>query len=183
MKKPCASCHRRDKAKGLTRCIECWLRVQPIVVRQARVQSRVLMLPIDTRLSRVPAKDWPPGRRWCASCQSFVLLNDCSGSRCKTCTSISAHASSVERTYGITADDYDALLTFQRGVCAICGRAPKGKRLAVDHNHVTGKVRGLLCPDREHGCNYAILGNIRDLAMARRIPAYLEHPPADEVLT
>jgi hypothetical protein len=33
----------------------------------------------------------------------------------------------------------------QSGVCAICGRPPGAKRLDVDHNHETGKIRGLLC--------------------------------------
>lgn len=174
----CAACHQRDRAPKLTRCIECWLKVQPITVRQKYAQSRKSMLPIDLRLSRVPPEHWPPGRRWCAGCQSFVLLADCSGSRCKTCLSISVHASAVERTYGITREEYEKLLTFQGGVCYICGRQARSKRLAVDHDHVTGRVRGLLCADSDRGCNAAILGNIRDLAMARRIVEYLEHPPA-----
>jgi hypothetical protein len=47
--------------------------------------------------------------------------------------------------YGLTPAGYDELLASQGGVCAICGR-PRGKnRLAVDHDHVTGRVRGLLC--------------------------------------
>jgi hypothetical protein len=52
------------------------------------------------------------------------------------------------RQYGITPDAYDTLLQSQNGVCAICGRGEtrKGRRrLAVDHCHATGKVRGLLC--------------------------------------
>lgn len=46
----------------------------------------------------------------------------------------------------ITPEDYINLLERQHGVCAICGGvSPKGHRLAVDHNHDTGYVRGLLC--------------------------------------
>lgn len=47
----------------------------------------------------------------------------------------------------MTEDDYAWLLDFQDGVCAICSRKPKagGKRMAVDHDHRTGRVRGLLC--------------------------------------
>jgi hypothetical protein len=52
----------------------------------------------------------------------------------------------------------------------------------VDHDHVTGRVRGLLCADSDWGCNYAILGKIKDVAMARRIVQYLVSPPADSVL-
>lgn len=65
----------------------------------------------------------------------------------------------VANKYGITTEDYDALLKAQNSVCAICGEAsnsmhPKGKvyDLAVDHNHKTGAVRGLLC----RACNYAL---------------------------
>lgn len=52
------------------------------------------------------------------------------------------------RAYGITIDDYDRLFAAQGGRCAICGSPePLGgfKNFAVDHNHQTGKVRGLLC--------------------------------------
>lgn len=89
----------------------------------------------------------------------------------------------VERTYGITDEEYDALLKYQGGRCYICQRKSNSKRLAVDHDHETGEVRGLLCPDDKRGCNHAILGNIRDLAMAKRIVTYLEDPPARKVLT
>lgn len=42
---------------------------------------------------------------------------------------------------------YDAVLRDQGGVCAICRKPPKvgGRRLHIDHDHKTGKVRGLLC--------------------------------------
>jgi len=46
---------------------------------------------------------------------------------------------------GISDDDYQQLLEEQEGGCAICGAPPKTRRLSVDHNHRTGKVRGLLC--------------------------------------
>lgn len=48
--------------------------------------------------------------------------------------------------YGLTSGEYDAMLTGQQGVCAICKRPPREERLAVDHCHTTGKIRGLLCP-------------------------------------
>jgi Recombination endonuclease VII len=56
-----------------------------------------------------------------------------------------------KRHYGITLDDYNKMFAKQKGKCAIC-RMPetsmrKGKiiNLAVDHNHKTNKIRGLLC--------------------------------------
>lgn len=62
--------------------------------------------------------------------------------------------------YGISIDDYNELLSKQNNVCAICKkeemiidpRSQTKRQLAVDHCHVTGKVRGLLCSR----CNIAI---------------------------
>ena len=54
--------------------------------------------------------------------------------------------------FGLASSEYDKLLTNQGGACAICGTEPNGRALAVDHNHDTGLVRGLLC----HHCNTAI---------------------------
>ncbi len=53
----------------------------------------------------------------------------------------------LKHRYGITLKDYEFLYEKQKGCCAICGRHSSEfkRRLAVDHNHKTGKVRGLLC--------------------------------------
>ena len=53
---------------------------------------------------------------------------------------------------GITDADYARLLAAQGGHCALCPATPKTRRLHVDHDHATGKVRGLLC----HRCNRAL---------------------------
>lgn len=73
--------------------------------------------------------------------------------------------------YGLTLATYDELLRSQGGVCAICEReCHKNRLLSVDHDHSTGKVRGLLC----HNCNAGIgqLGD--DPALLRRALEYLE---------
>lgn len=54
-------------------------------------------------------------------------------------------------------EQYAAMLAEQHGVCAICASPPSGRALAVDHNHATGKIRGLLCGN----CNRGI-GNLQD---------------------
>ncbi len=77
------------------------------------------------------------------------------------------------KKYGMTVPQYEALLVAQGGVCAVCRRSCKtGRRLAVDHCHATGRIRGLLCSN----CNRAagLLGDdpVRVAAMAR----YLESP-------
>ena len=48
--------------------------------------------------------------------------------------------------FGITIEEYDELLTKQNNACAICNsKESKGKGWHVDHDHTTGKVRGILC--------------------------------------
>lgn len=63
------------------------------------------------------------------------------------------------RSFGITSEQYDELLKQQGSVCAICRRqqADRRRRLAVDHDHNTGRIRGLLCDP----CNQ-ILGIAND---------------------
>jgi hypothetical protein len=80
----------------------------------------------------------------------------------------------LKATYGLSLDDYEALLQRQNGVCAICGRDNiKGNQkrdLVVDHCHATGKVRGLLCDL----CNTAI-GKMQDSsAILRKAAAYID---------
>jgi len=51
----------------------------------------------------------------------------------------------LKRCYGVTPEWYEETLAAQNNGCAICGRDPDKRRLAVDHHHTTGQVRGLLC--------------------------------------
>lgn len=69
----------------------------------------------------------------------------------------------------MTLFDFDEMVLAQNGVCAICGSAPNGHPLHVDHDHTTGAVRGLLCQQ----CNTG-LGNFRDdIALLDRAMQYL----------
>lgn len=52
----------------------------------------------------------------------------------------------MQYRYGITFTEYSKMLKNQGNVCKICGGInPGGNRLAIDHDHKTGKIRGLLC--------------------------------------
>lgn len=55
--------------------------------------------------------------------------------------------SNLKKDFGITIEDYESMLKKQNGCCRICGThySEFSKRLAVDHDHTTGKIRGLLC--------------------------------------
>ena len=66
-------------------------------------------------------------------------------------------AQHLRKKYNLSPDEYQAMLSNQNGKCIICGRNHSEKPLAVDHDHVSGKVRGLLC----RSCN-AGLGIFKD---------------------
>ena len=91
---------------------------------------------------------------------------------------VGAHERRVPREYGLAPGEYGELYLHQKGVCAICTRATGATRnLSVDHDHRSGRVRGLLC----RPCN-DLLGHLRDDADAvLRIYTYLRNPPADQL--
>ena len=82
--------------------------------------------------------------------------------------------SRLKYRYGITAADYDRMYAEQCGKCAICGSGRERQpahwkdKLAVDHDHDTGKVRGLLCND----CNAGI-GHLGTESVALAAAKYL----------
>lgn len=83
----------------------------------------------------------------------------------------------IKRKYGLTRNQYEEKLKNQNYVCAICkqpetafdGRTNTLRRLAVDHNHKTGKIRGLLC----WRCNGTIGRINEDLNLVKSIEEYL----------
>ncbi len=87
--------------------------------------------------------------------------------RCRNAT----YATVLRRKYGLTLSDYNDMLAKQHGRCAIC-RDPFHNKPGVDHDHVTGRVRGLLCTF----CNTGI-GLFRDdPTRLRSAIEYLETP-------
>lgn len=154
---------------------------------------------------RIPCKvcyrEWHRGRyvpksgatdepRACAHCGTvYQPKNRRPSIYCSMACGITAYSRTRERRdvllrrkYGIGADDYDLLLAEQGGGCALCGVKPedltKGRWqtfLHVDHDHESGRVRGLLCPDHN-----LLLGRFGDsVEMFRAVVAYLEHVPSE----
>ncbi|WP_374580593.1 endonuclease VII domain-containing protein [Sphingomonas sp. J344] len=84
-----------------------------------------------------------------------------------------AKESDLRNRYGLSLTDFHDLLEAQGGVCAICSEPEQvkdGRSLAVDHDHSTGEVRGLLCQK----CNTG-LGKFRDSPdLLREAIKYLE---------
>lgn len=75
----------------------------------------------------------------------------------------------LKQKYGITIQQYNLILKKQDGVCAICKSPPIKRYFDVDHDHATGRVRGLLC----NPCNRAV-ACVRDSAQnALSVAKYL----------
>lgn len=104
-------------------------------------------------------------KKSCKDCGSTSRALKAPGPRCATCLRAlkkaqreAAWARGILQRYGITSEQYWALYEAQEGFCYICQRATgKVRRLAVDHDHATGYVRGLLCKP----CN-SVLAHFRD---------------------
>jgi Autographiviridae endonuclease VII len=84
---------------------------------------------------------------------------------------IADRKSYLKRKYGITIEQYDAMLEAQGGGCFICGRPPRDDiSLHVDHDHSTGKVRGILC----FCCNNALADFQEERLLLQKAADYLD---------
>ena len=96
--------------------------------------------------------------------------------KCKSCVSKDSRNYMLQRKYDITQEEYEEILEKQEGNCFICHESPDKRLLAVDHNHDTGKVRGLLC----HKCNTVIGLLNEDKERFQRAIAYLDEYSEEE---
>ncbi|WSM86340.1 endonuclease VII domain-containing protein [Actinacidiphila glaucinigra] len=172
--KKCSTCQRvlpslafaanRSRSDGLqTSCRECsaefYRQRQEAKGRAVRVKVQV-----------------PEGQKRCPQCgevkphgewERNATSSDGYASYCKVCRAERNRAAYFKRKYGITTAERDAMVGEQFGVCCICLDAPAEH---VDHDHGTGRVRGVLC----FSCN-AALGQFKDRPdVIRRAAAYVE---------
>jgi len=81
----------------------------------------------------------------------------------------------LKRVFGLPIGAYDRMVLAQRGLCALCGsNSPNGKTAwQVDHDHVTGRIRGLLCTRCNHFMAYLDeRGPIEFIAFIEKAIAY-----------
>jgi hypothetical protein len=163
---------RYDLENGVTLCTGChrWVHANPADARDwaQREVGKVLFLDVEHR-SRVLSKRPPtptglPESKRCSRCRQVlpasrfgIVRRYARGTErlrtyCNTCYPEVQHGQRLKRVYGIDLAEYDALRDAQGGVCAICHGRPGRGRLVVDHDVLTGSVRGLLC----NQCNTAI---------------------------
>lgn len=135
-----------------------------------------------------------PGRKWCSeACQHVMGGNPVRLAKLQSgdaehpqleAASVNRRKNSLKKTFGLSLEQFNAMLEAQGGVCAICkqpetaknGWNKKTRFLAVDHCHSSGKIRGLLCTM----CNQG-LGNFKDdLVSLHAAIQYLEHHNGDK---
>lgn len=178
----CIHCGEQPKNLPAHRCGECADTRLPMDAQVAAARERrAEAIERGTDRERVSREDWPKGRRWCAGCYSFRRydkpgrkLDVAPGhSRCRACEV----AARGLRNFELTPELDEALGT----VCNVCGNAQRMRALAKDHDHVTGKLRGKLC----FWCNHQIIGPAEargnPLEYFRKVVAYLESPPAQQL--
>ena len=125
--------------------------------------------------------------RICSTCGEFKLASEfrlekdirwvggvAMRSKCRPCDEFRKYKSDIKRRYGITWEDYERMLANQDGKCAICNHENANNkrtygRLFIDHDHETGKVRGLLCSR----CNHALGQFDDDIERLRSAIEYL----------
>lgn len=182
-RKPCPTCGgEKPPGRGIKYCDVC-RDAAPTVVAERALERRRATKRKGGPL-RVSKADTPPGMKWCARCERFLPETKFalrgSGRRapyCPPCQKTYNRERAVKQKFGLEPADYYELLAKQDGRCAICRNRPRKYSLAVDHDHQTGDVRGLLCVK----CNRGLLGSARDsVDMLERAIGYLNNPPAQE---
>lgn len=131
------------------------------------------------------------GTKWCNVCKQYLEAKFFSKSEsardglspgCQNCRNKKAkeyrtpeirRKYRLKADYGLTIEEYQSILEKQNGLCLICQREETrrgSKILSIDHDHRTGRIRGLLC----HSCNVSI-GHMRESSeIIQRMVAYLD---------
>ena len=177
-----ATCHpsRKYFCKGL--CNPCYQRIYPGPQRRERTRQRLLQREAERRYkvahlgeirerSRLAAKE---RRQKNPEYDITYRAANIDKLRAQGRARYAANpehqrALALKQLYGMTVEQYDILLVAQDGVCALCGNPPGKRRLAVDHSHRTGSVRGLLCGR----CNWVIACLGDEIEAVERAITYL----------
>ena len=123
-----------------------------------------------------PLQDFSSRQNKCKGCIRKINRETYLGGKSATRSYDGVYAANLLRTFGLTLEDYAELLSQQGGVCAICAepetvlrRSGEPYRLAVDHDHRTMLVRGLLC----RRCNQIVWAIEEHAGLLEEVAAYL----------
>ncbi len=150
---------------------------------QGLLDQVCLHMPTPTNYKGVFKNQAIDGEKLCSKCNKLVATelffknasrHDGLDMWCKTCHK----TSQMKSKYGLKSGEYDKMLLGQGGVCAIClcpevamSKWGTPRNLSLDHNHDTGKPRGLLC----HCCNL-VVGKFKDDPLRfKKAAEYLEN--------
>ena len=176
MDKLCKDCGERPRAPRRGVCREC---------HNARQRERSRAHPSYQRSKELAQARLDRGEsKWCPRCETVKSLTEFGLTQpyCKPCRSAyhreMAHKQDplykqdydIRKKYGISLADRDELLEAQGNRCAICLTTDPGRSWHIDHDHVTGKVRGILC----FGCNVGLGVFQDDESRMRRAIRYLK---------
>lgn len=160
MKKKCATC---SKIKPLSEFYKCkkakdghnsWCKpCQKIYVKEYHKKHKIKQHKLN-KIYRENNKNKIRTRqkRWCVSPRGKKLVK----------------AQQIKYLYDLTLDEHKQIYIDQNGQCAICGIPTAYDKIKTDHDHKTGKVRGLLC----HRCN-ALLAGLDDKDFFEQATKYL----------
>ena len=105
------------------------------------------------------------GKRICEICGNEYITHCYSSKWCKECIP-DKHAATTYKRYGILPKQEKELKEKYNGICPICN---KRKASAIDHDHITGKVRGYICNKCNLGLHY-----IEDIELKSNMEKYLK---------
>jgi hypothetical protein len=127
------------------------------------------------KVKRIRSELKGSNQSYCCKCDSVKSVNDFCKNKttynglstyCKPCGRLLCRASgstpnvkrarkawALKKKFGISISEYEEMIIKQENRCAICGKTEKENKtkLSVDHNHITGRVRGLLCVSCNNG--------------------------------
>ena len=137
-----------------------------------------------------PYKEHVGSSKICSTCKKYTPLEEFDKSsvnkdglsgRCKTCRKLRekplTRKHNLRSKYDLTEQEYDYLVYVQGNKCAICSTIRPGGygiHWQIDHDHITGEVRGLLCSN----CNTALGLLKEDRNVLHKAAEYLDNPPA-----
>jgi hypothetical protein len=141
------------------------------------VRRRLKALEVTLRPARKRAKARVVTERICNLCKQTKELSEFSKNqyRCRPCEKVYQFERTVKK-FGLSMEEYNEFMAKQDSSCAICNSSFSHKRngqearLAIDHDHKTGKVRGLLCGS----CNRALGLLKEDKRIVQSAVQYLE---------
>ena len=142
-----AACHpdRKHHAKGL--CDNCYTKQ----ANERRKEGIYLRSKNPSRASICHPDREYYAKDKCYSCYQIMLYRNNHPKKKKF---RSRRERDLKFKYNLSLEEYEELLEKQNNVCYICKLPPNSQGLVVDHDHATGRVRGLLCSSCNTGLGY-----------------------------